>query len=143
MEFYFKLVVFKNVLSSEKNLSVIKSPRVLDRLLARSENVIKYLASLLADFAFANFILRFGWLFFFLLSCFALYEQGLRMRNREFDKLHRHFLHLEQEKKEALVLQEDLLLQINSQSDPEWVELTLKKVLGLVAHDETKIYFGN
>ncbi|MCE2983850.1 MAG: hypothetical protein LW832_09830 [Parachlamydia sp.] len=49
--------------------------------------------------------------------------------------------HLQKEKRTALKRQEDLQLQINSQSDPAWIELTLMKGLGLVPEGEQKVYF--
>jgi len=41
----------------------------------------------------------------------------------------------------ALEKREDLLLQINSQSDPAWTEILLKKHLGMVPSGQTKVYF--
>lgn len=70
-----------------------------------------------------------------------LYEQGLRTRNVDFNKLHVQLENLRLEKKELLAKQEELLLQINSQSDQTWVELTLMKGLGLVPEGATKFYF--
>lgn len=71
-----------------------------------------------------------------------LYEQGVRTRDHEFSKLKQHLNDLELEKKIALEKQEDLLLQINSQSDPGWVELLLMKGLGVVPEGQTKVYFS-
>lgn len=36
---------------------------------------------------------------------------------------------------------EDLLMQIESQSDPAWIELLIKKHLGMVPYGQTKVYF--
>ena len=36
---------------------------------------------------------------------------------------------------------EDLLLQIESQSDPSWTEMLIKKHLGMVPFGQTKVYF--
>jgi hypothetical protein len=41
----------------------------------------------------------------------------------------------------AIEKREDLLLQINSQSDPAWTEMLLKKHLGMVPYGQTKVYF--
>jgi hypothetical protein len=49
---------------------------------------------------------------------------------------------LENEKRLALDLRENLLYQINSQSDHDWIELTLMKGLGLVPEDQTKVFFS-
>ncbi len=81
------------------------------------------------------------WMVLFVLCCFAFYEQSQKKRDLDYSKLHDTLVHLQNEKKSALALQEDLFLQINSQSDPAWVELTLMKVLGLTPEGSLKIYF--
>lgn len=70
------------------------------------------------------------------------YERGLKQRERDFAKLSFHYATLQQEKKDAETLKEDLLMQINSQSDPAWVELTLMKGLGLVPEGQKKAIFA-
>lgn len=70
------------------------------------------------------------------------YEQQLRKRNNQFTLLQKNLVELQKQKFDMLALQEDLLLQINSQSDPEWVELTLMRGLGLVPEGYTKVYFS-
>ena len=90
---------------------------------------------------FDQVLVKSWWVYLFILFCYMLYEQGLRTRNRDFDKLSVQLEMLQKEKKELLAKQEELLLQINSQSDPAWVELTLMKGLGLVPEGATKFYF--
>lgn len=77
-----------------------------------------------------------------MIICYMMYENGMRRRNAHYVKLEQQWLELKAEKSLALALQEDLLLQINSQSDPAWVELTLMKGLGLVPEGHSKIYFS-
>lgn len=84
---------------------------------------------------------RFVWTILVLLACYLAYEQGMRTWSKEYTVLKRHYLELEEEKKKLLGIQEDLLLQINSESDPAWVELILIKGLGLVPEGQTKVYF--
>lgn len=36
---------------------------------------------------------------------------------------------------------EELALQIQSQKDPEWIEMVLKKRLGVVPEGQMKVYF--
>lgn len=86
-------------------------------------------------------IFQHWWVIFFFLFCYMSYEQGLRGRNREYAKLHQQLTALQEEKKEALALQEDLHLQVKSQNDPAWIELTLMKELGVVPENQTKVYF--
>lgn len=90
-----------------------------------------------------NLITNTWWVLLFFIGCYFCYEHGLRKRDQDFTKLSTQYLELQQEKKEALAQQEDLLLQINSQSDPEWIELTLMKGLGLVGEGQTKVLFTN
>lgn len=85
--------------------------------------------------------MRSWWVIFFILICYFCYEQGLAGRNKEFAKLDHQYLNLLNEKEKALALQENLRLQINSQSDPEWVELVLMKGLGLVPEGQIKVLF--
>ena len=48
---------------------------------------------------------------------------------------------LQSEKKFLLEEKQDLKLQINSQNDPAWIELTLMKGLGLVPEGQLKVHF--
>lgn len=84
---------------------------------------------------------RFFWTILFLLACYLAYEQGMRTWSKEYSMLKKRYLEVEEEKLRLLSIQEDLLLQINSQSDPAWVELMLIKGLGLVPEGQTKVYF--
>ena len=81
------------------------------------------------------------WMVIFILCCYLGYEQGLNKREEDFSKLHHQYTGLLQEKKQLEIQRESLLRQINSQSDPDWVELTLMKGLGLVAEGQTKVLF--
>lgn len=89
-----------------------------------------------------NFVLQLWWVLFFILLCGILYEQGIKARHQEFSKLRQHLTDLVMEKRIAKEKQDDLLLQINSQSDPGWVELLLMKGLGVVPEGHTKVYFS-
>ena len=89
-----------------------------------------------------KFVFSFWWVILFILLCFVLYEQGIKERDREFLKLSEHLKSLQQEREVAMTLKEDLLLQINSQSDPAWVELLLMKGLGVVPEGQTKVFFS-
>ena len=48
---------------------------------------------------------------------------------------------LQQQKTHALQHQQQLLLQIHSQSDPKWIEMLLKRELGMVQEGQVKVYF--
>jgi hypothetical protein len=90
-----------------------------------------------------NCLMKSWWVVLFILTCYMFYEQGLKKRDQDFDKLHLQLVDLQKQKKEALSLREDLILQVNSQSDPAWVELVLMKGLGLIPEGQTKVFFTN
>lgn len=71
------------------------------------------------------------------------YEQSLFHWKSEYIRLKHRSEIIKEQKNQALLLRERLLLQINSQSDPEWIELTLMQGLGLVPEGQTKAYFSN
>lgn len=85
--------------------------------------------------------MRSWWVVLFGILCFMLLEQGMKTRNHEYAKLREHYVELEKQKKAALFFQEKLLLEINSQSDPAWVELILMKGLGVIPEGQTKVFF--
>jgi hypothetical protein len=85
--------------------------------------------------------IRSWWVIAFLLACSVIYEQGLKKRDILYQQLTEQWLSLQKEKEETLRHQQNLQLQINSQSDLAWVELTLMKGLGLVPEGQQKVYF--
>lgn len=92
---------------------------------------------------FYSFLLKYWWVICFLLLSVILYEQALQRKDAQFQLLYEQLTHLQLKKKEVLETQQNLELQINSQSDIAWIELTLMKVLGLTPEDYQKIYFEN
>jgi hypothetical protein len=56
-------------------------------------------------------------------------------------KLDKRLESLQSEKLQALELNKQLTQIVNSQSDPEWVELILKRELDLIEEGETKVFF--
>jgi hypothetical protein len=85
--------------------------------------------------------IRSWWLIAFVFTCSILYERGLKERDFLYQQLTDQWLRLQKEKQEALRHQQNLQLQINSQSDLAWVELTLMKGLGLAPEGQKKVYF--
>jgi cell division protein FtsB len=61
---------------------------------------------------------------------------------QELAALQLQLLQLQADMTSLRVVNESLTLQINSQSDPEYVELVLRKGLGLVPEGQTKVYFA-
>lgn len=88
-----------------------------------------------------HFLSRSWWVIAFVALCGVLYLHGVRQKNITYQEMEGRLQTLELEKTLALAEQEELLLQIQSQSDPAWVEMVLKRNLGLVPQGQTKVYF--
>lgn len=85
--------------------------------------------------------LRSWWVILFMILCYMFFEQSLKHRDIEYVKLYHQLVDLRLARKLALAEQEKLLMHINSQSDPAWIELTLMRGLGLVPEGQVKVYF--
>jgi hypothetical protein len=83
------------------------------------------------------------WVIVFVAVCAVLYLHSMRQKELSYQEMAHRLRGLEKEKALALVQQEELLLQIQSQSDPAWVEMVLKRNLGMVSEGQTKVYFQN
>lgn len=90
---------------------------------------------------FEEVILKSWWVILFFLLCYFAYDQAVQHKSREEDKLRGKLCSLELEKKRALAVQEDLKLQIASQEDESFIELTLMRRLGLVPEGQKKVHF--
>lgn len=77
----------------------------------------------------------------FFLVCFFAYDQAVKRRNREEEKLRIKLNELKCDKERELAQQEELKREILSQNDETWIELTLMKRLGLVPEGQTKVHF--
>jgi hypothetical protein len=85
--------------------------------------------------------IRSWWVILFMLGCYLSYEQGLQKKERDFAKLQMQYAELLKKKKMLQTQQENFRRQLNSQSDPAWVELVLMKGLGVVPEGQTKVLF--
>lgn len=81
------------------------------------------------------------WVVLTLLLCYFSYEHALKVHTKEYSKLHDQYKVMQQEKEDLLKLQAELNLQINSQSDPAWMELILMAGLGVVPEGQIKVFF--
>lgn len=79
--------------------------------------------------------------FFIFFITLIVLEVSLKKVDAEETALKNHLMSLKEKIDEAKRDQSYLTKSINSQSDPLWVELVLKRVLGLVPEQQTKIYF--
>lgn len=77
----------------------------------------------------------------FCTGCLAVYAQGMNKKSLASLDLKQRIEKLEWEREFASKQQEDLKLQIDSQSDPAWIEMTLMKQLGVVPEGQMKVYF--
>ena len=90
---------------------------------------------------FESLIIRSWWVILFLLISYIGYDQGIKKRKANIYEITCRLQELEKEKKIALAQKEDLLLKINSQSDPAWIEMVLMKELGVVPEGQLKVHF--
>lgn len=90
-----------------------------------------------------KWIFQTWWIILFVLFCYGLFENGSNKKTRDLETLNMHLLDLQKEYAKQIKLHEELRLQLNSQSDPDWLELTLMRGLGLVPEKQIKVFFKN
>ncbi|HSX12781.1 MAG TPA: hypothetical protein VLF61_04745 [Rhabdochlamydiaceae bacterium] len=90
---------------------------------------------------FSNFLRRWGWVFLFTFLCWGLYAKGMQKKKEIFLQLDTKIKQMELQRLTAMQKREDLRLQIESQTDPAWIEMLLKKKLGVVPEGQIKVYF--
>ncbi|NDD57692.1 MAG: hypothetical protein EBZ47_00345 [Chlamydiae bacterium] len=95
----------------------------------------------LKSFSWFLFFKQSWWMLFFCAGCFILYTKGMHKKNLDCWDLRSRIYQLHLEKDTSLQMQQELQLQIASQNDPGWIELTLMKQLGVVPEGQRKIYF--
>lgn len=81
------------------------------------------------------------WVIAFIALCSCVYFQSSGKKKMVIYSLDNQLAAMGEEKSALQQEKEDLLLQINSQSDPAWIQLTLMKGLGLVPEGQLKVYF--
>ena len=106
-------------------------------------NTTQVRASLGKSWTQHRWLHRSWWVIVFVAFCSALYLHSMRQKEISYQEMVSRLQILQHEKNLALLQQEELLLQIQSQSDPAWVELVLKRNLGMVPEGQTKVYFQN
>jgi len=82
------------------------------------------------------------WVVFFVLLCYGLYEKSTQKIDQESETLQEQLLELQVKMQSVSAEIENLKLQINSQSDPDWVEIVLMKELGVVPEGYKKLVFS-
>jgi plasmid replication initiation protein len=91
--------------------------------------------------AFPHALLRNWWVIAFILMAWAFYLQAMHKKNRLMVKLEEKVQVLDKARAEARAEKEELLLRMQSQDDPEWMELVLKEKLGVVPEGQIKVVF--
>ena len=86
-------------------------------------------------------VVRSWWMHLCIIASLFLYFQGMKKKSIVRADLEEQLAQLVSEKKVCTEERDDLLLQVKSQNDPAWVELTLMKELGLVPEGQTKVFF--
>jgi hypothetical protein len=87
------------------------------------------------------FIYSWGVVFLFVFLCLGSYAHAAKKKSVIYASLNNRYLSLLEKRQFAWEEQEELQKQINSQSDPLWIQLMLMKGLGLVPEGQTKVYF--
>lgn len=88
-----------------------------------------------------NAFFQYGWVLLFMVGCCFMYLQAMNKKKRVVEVLKCQLYALQSEKQVLLEEKKELTLQIHSQEDPAWIELTLMKGLGLVPEGQLKVYF--
>ncbi len=81
------------------------------------------------------------WVFLFLGAVSLLYFHGMRQKEIELEEAAARLEALEIDKETALEQKRELELQMSSQNDPAWIEMTLMKHLGVAPEGKQKVYF--
>lgn len=88
-----------------------------------------------------RFFLQNWWVIAFIVMAWAVFLQAFHNKNELRAKLTDKAHFLTKEKAVALQEREELICRVQSQEDPDWMELVLKERLGVVSEGETKIVF--
>ena len=81
------------------------------------------------------------WVLTFIFLSLSLCFQSLYYKNSVTSDLKNKISHLNQIKEAAIQERKELLVHLQSQNDPDWIELILKERLGLIEEGETKVIF--
>jgi hypothetical protein len=88
-----------------------------------------------------HFAEEWWWVVIFIFASYYTFVQVRSDLHREKVLLLKKFEEIEQMTACAYEQQKELELSLFSQSDPEWIKLTLKRKLGVVPAGQTKVYF--
>lgn len=81
------------------------------------------------------------WMIVFISGCCVFYFHAIYWKEISYQEMMLKVSKLESEKTKMSLYQQELVAQINSQKDPRWIEMILKKKLGMVPENQIKVYF--
>ena len=87
------------------------------------------------------FLRRSWWMLAFCFICCLIYIPAMQKKSSAVAKLRDTVSQLQLEKDLAQEQKQTLEMQILSQEDPAWIELTLMRQLGVVSEGQKKVYF--
>ena len=90
---------------------------------------------------FRQFLLKNWWVIAFVLMAGAIYIQAIHKKNQLLATLKEKVETLNDTKVQQLERKQQLLLRIQSQEDPDFIELLLKEKLGVIEQGELKVVF--
>jgi len=90
---------------------------------------------------FRQFLLKNWWVIAFVLMAGAIYIQAIHKKNQLLATLKEKVETLNDTKVQQLERKQQLLLRIQSQEDPDFIELLLKEKLGVIEEGELKVVF--
>ena len=88
-----------------------------------------------------SFFFRCWWTVLLILFCYGFYLHGMHKKKELYGELKENVDLLERQLYAAIESREDYLLQMDSQNDPAWIEMLIKKHLGMVPYGQKKVYF--
>jgi hypothetical protein len=88
-----------------------------------------------------RFIVTYWWTWLFCLICLLLYELQARTAQKEGLKLQLKAQELNENSLRLTVEKEHLAMQIDSFSDPRYVEMCLREELGMIRSNQIKVVF--
>lgn len=91
--------------------------------------------------SFSYFFQEWWWVVLFISVVLLTYDQIRKDIEVEYQNLKNKLVLIETQKNQAVEEHADLQLSIQSQTDPEWIKLTLKKRLGVVPEGQVKVHF--
>jgi|GEM_PF-1441287 len=82
-----------------------------------------------------------GWVMFVAIGCFSLYGEAMYKKSKTCAELRDKIQKVESLKRLLIEEREELTLELSSRDDDAWLEMVLKKRLGVVPEGQMKVYF--